>query len=352
MKASMLARNFGDRIRELHTAGRGTAQVAEELRAEGVEGVTRYGVREAIRILGITPHPHGGRLKVEPLAQPEDDDIESLVRRRVEAARRELSRGDEHTRTVTLPAEPVAMLVLGDPHVDNEGCDWPELVRLVEACQGVEGLYAACVGDMADNWIGRLGRLYAKSSTTAEEGWRLSEWLLRSLRWIALVGGNHDAWAHAPGNDPLRVLSQITGVACYAPDEIRLTLRWEDPALEPIVWIIRHDFAGRSWYHPTHGPNKEAMLDGRCHILTAGHIHQWGELVTEQRHGRVTRAIRVRGLKRRDSYAREKGYSEQQHGAACLLVIDPRVEGPHRVTTWWDVPAGVAYLESVREPRS
>ena len=136
---------------------------------------------------------------------------------------------------------------------------------------------------------------------------------------------------------------------CYAQDELRITLQWKGrPDLEPVVWVLRHDFGGRSWFHPTHGPHKEAMLDGKCHILTAGHIHQWGQLSTEQRHGRVTHAVRVRGYKRADAYAKQKGFFEQQYGEAALIVIDPHNEGAGRISIHWDLEDGCNYLKWLR----
>ena len=248
---------------------------------------------------------------------PADGDvpISELIERRITASKRHAVRAAAHTRQLELPPQPVGIMVFGDPHVDNEGCDWETLHKHIELCKSTDGVYAACVGDVQDNWIGRLQRLYSQSSILASDGWRLSEWLLGELEWLAIVGGNHDQWAHGPGVDPLKWISADANVRCYANDEIRITLNWKGrPDLEPIVWILRHDFSGRSWYHPTHGPHKEAMLDGRCHLLTAGHIHQWGQLTTEQRHGRVTHALRVRGYKNNDTHARRLNFPEQQHG--------------------------------------
>ena len=202
---------------------------------------------------------------------------------------------------------------------------------------------------MQDNWVGRLARCYADTSITASDGWRLSEWFLSSMQWVAIVGGNHDAWSHSAGLDPMKWLTQKCGVLCYAQDEIRITLNWKDnPHLEPVVWILRHDFSGRSWFHPTHGPHKEAMLDGRCNILTAGHIHQWGQLTTEQRHSRVTHAVRVRGYKRADSYAKQKGFFEQNFGEAVLIVINPKETGAGRITFHWNIKEGCQYLKFLR----
>ncbi|MBM61377.1 MAG: hypothetical protein CL484_00330 [Acidobacteria bacterium] len=311
---------------------------------------------ESSRSLSDNPadrEPDRGIAIVDESDAVDEVPIDELIAARVKAGRRKVASAAMHRRTLRVPCEPFALAILGDPHVDNRGCDWHALVRHVELFQQTPGVLTACVGDMQDHWIGRLGKLYAESDCTASDGWRLSEWLLRELQWVALVGGNHDAWAQSPGLDPYKWLADRCQVTCYAPDELRITFTFEErPELEPIVWILRHDFGGRSWYHPTHGPHKEAMLDGRCHLLTAGHIHQWGHLTTEQRHGRVTHAIRVRGYKRNDSYARQKGFTEQMHGEACLVVIDPVSTGPGRLTVFWDLKTGCEHLTWLRERRA
>lgn len=288
-----------------------------------------------------------------PTSESEEVSIEELIQSRVKASKRKKKKFNRHKRKLELPAEPTGLMILGDPHVDNDGCDWEKIFEDVKLAQSTEGVLMACVGDMQDNWIGRLSKLYSNSSITASDGWRLSEWLLNSMQWIAIVGGNHDSWAHGPGVDPMQWLTKQCGVMCYAPDEIRMTLTWRDrPDLEPIIWILRHDFGGRSWYHPTHGPNKEAMLDGKCHLLTAGHIHQWGQLTTEQRHSRVTHAVRVRGYKRNDSFAIQKGFFEQTYGEAALIVLDPELEGPGRIKIFWDLEEGCKYLTYLRASSS
>ena len=278
--------------------------------------------------------------------------IEQLIEDRKRAYQRKRSKFSKHKRTLVLASEPVGIMVMGDPHVDNDGCDWGKIFEHIEIASKTEGVLAACVGDMQDNWIGRLARCYANSSVTASDGWRLSEWLISSMQWVAIVGGNHDAWANGPGVDPMLWLTKKCGVMCYAPDEIRITLKWKNPDLEQLVWILRHDFKGRSWYHPTHGPHKESMLDGMCHLLTAGHIHQWGQLTTEHRHGRISHSVRVRGYKRNDAYAISKGFHEQIYGESVLVVIDPFITGPQRISIFWDIAAGCDYLTFIRDKYS
>ena len=274
-----------------------------------------------------------------------DQPIEELIRARIRASRRKRAKANLHHRTLELDPEPFGVVIFGDPHVDNEGCDWDLLQKHVELVQSTPNCYGVCQGDMQDNWIGRLQKMYANSSMKASDAWRLSRWLLEQITWVAVVGGNHDAWAHAPGVDPLGWVSKEANVLAYAPDELRLTLTWRGrPDLEPLIWVIRHDFKGRSMYHPTHGVHKEAQLDGQAHLLTAGHLHQWGELTTEQRHGRVTHSLRVRGYKRNDAYAREKGFPEQEHGAAVFVLFRPCADPAGRIQTFWDVSEGAEYL--------
>ena len=347
-----ILKNYSNEILALREQGLGRRLVAREL----TRICGRYCSTGTMQ--NVLRHLEGNervKSKVDIDVTPLDEDLETqipideLIQLRIKASHRKINRFQKHKRTIQLPAVPFGVLIFGDPHVDNESCDWQLLSEHVKLAQETEGVLATCVGDMQDNWIGRLARCYSEASVSASDGWRLSEWLLSSLQWLAIVGGNHDAWANGPGVDPMKLLTEKTGVLCYAPDEIRIVMKWKDhPDVEPIVMVIRHDFPGRSWFHPTHGPHKESMLDGQCHLLAAGHIHQWGELVTEQRHGRITNSLRVRGYKRADAYAMQKGFFEQQHGCAALVVINPLLDGPGRIKTFWDLEDGCQYLTYLR----
>jgi hypothetical protein len=671
-------------LRERIEAGAGPKSIARFLtEATGERIGWRRGKRAIATVRGMdAPQPARPAhdfdiIDTDPIEDSEAT-IEELIAHRVKVSQRKIEKHRLHRRSLELPAEPLGVVCFGDPHVDNDGCDFARLIEHIRLTASEPGMLAVCVGDMQDNWIGRLARLYADASVTASDGWRLSSWLLSQYTWLAIVGGNHDchddqtevltrrgwlpftdvrpddtvlgldpsgaavwqpierqvayaydgplhrietarvsaavtpnhrvlyrprkrdadgactwgeltyrtpaeirgrvslpvagrstndgialtdaqlrvaawiltdghietrdggvsrirvyqresnmravasafddagiaykiavrdrkiesiqgralkapcqpsgvlslsadesrkvahaldfhdksslpswtidlsdaqfevflsalmagdgtwaksgnagafykserivnqlqalcvqhgytasvyryrdnqhrlniyrgdgsqldwrdrtehytgdvycltvpqgnfcvrrngkahfsgnSWAKAAGVDPLEWLTKKHCVKAYASDEVRLTLSWRGrPDIEPLVWVVRHDFRGRSWYHPTHGPNKEAMLDGRAHLLTAGHIHQWGTLHTEQRHGRITHAVRVRGYKRADTYAMTAGFSEQEHGEAVLVVIDPCSDNAHRVTLWWDLAAGVDYLRTLRE---
>ena len=286
-------------------------------------------------------------VKSQSLDELEEEDFEiiDILEHKKKIQERKFKKNRDKT-IVVLPPEPFAVWCIGDPHLDNDGCSILELMEQMKIVKKSKNtIYSGCVGDLTDNWIGRLGVLYQHSSITAEDGWKLSKWFLSQLEWLFFVGGNHDAWASRAGINPLMWICQQSEVKAYGEDEVRLEIQWiNDSTLENIVICARHDHKGRSWFHPTHGPNKESMLDGKGHIFISGHIHSWGYLQTEQRHGRVTHAIRVKGYKQIDSYAKKNQFYTQQHGSSCLIVINPKDTTPSRIQVFWDIQSGVDYL--------
>ncbi|MEL7012665.1 MAG: hypothetical protein AAFO72_05235, partial [Pseudomonadota bacterium] len=50
--------------------------------------------------------------------------------------------------------EPCAILWFGDPHLDDDGCDFEALEKAVEVAR-LPGVYSVGIGDYQNNWIGR-----------------------------------------------------------------------------------------------------------------------------------------------------------------------------------------------------
>ena len=276
----------------------------------------------------------------------EDLEVLDILEHKKKIQRRKFSK-QKKKHVVILPPEPFAIWCIGDPHLDNDGCEILRLMKEMEIVKRNKNkIYSGCVGDLNDNWIGRLGLLYQNTSITAEDGWKLSKWFLSQMEWLFLLGGNHDAWANRAGINPLQWLCQLSDVKVYGEDEVRIEIQWlGNSDLEEIRIQCRHDHKGRSWFHNTHGPNKAAILDGKDHIFLSGHIHSWGHLQTEQRYGRVTHAIRVKGYKQIDSYAKKNQFFTQEHGSSCLIVIDPMNKSPSRIQVFWDIETGAKYLD-------
>jgi len=286
----------------------------------------------------------------KPLTSPavpvsSSNDIEDLLEERCQKYRKKyLQEQEARIKTVAVGAKPIAILHLGDPHLDDDGCDLPLLREHIKLATRCPRVYGGNIGDTTNNWIGRLERLYAKQSTTFDEAIALAEWLCRSIEWAYFVIGNHDSWNQ--GSTILKLLLRQSKVWAAVGHECRLSLRFDNGVVVNIC--ARHDHKGRSMYHSTHGALKAHIFGDRwADLHISGHTHQWGMMQIETEDGKPRWAIRVRGYKRMDEFAREKGFYEHQHGSACLTVINPYVPECDRILPFWDVSTGLKYLESV-----
>ena len=98
--------------------------------------------------------------------------------------------------------EPIGLLWMGDPHIDDNYCDWDNLREHLRIINEYDGVYGCNLGDYQNNWVGRLGRLYGEQDTSHKTAWKLVEWLINEMNPLILIGGNHDMWSGA--GDPLK----------------------------------------------------------------------------------------------------------------------------------------------------
>ena len=238
---------------------------------------------------------------------------------------------------------PIGILHFGDPHVDDDGTDITALEHHKKLCMEVEGLFGANVGDVTNNWVGRLAKLYGEQSTSAKQAWRLAEWLLKDLKLLYLIGGNHDGWSGA--GDPLQWITRQTD-SLYQSSEVRLALNFPNGATVRIN--ARHDFGGSSMWNPAHGPMKAVFHGVRDHIAICGHKHKSGYgIIKDPAEGIACHAIQVASYKIFDRYARDKNFRDQNLSPCALTVIDPRLPQTHPdlVKVFWDADEGVSYLK-------
>lgn len=276
--------------------------------------------------------------------------IDELIERRLkDFERKKEAEEARHLIPVKVNVEgPFGIVHFGDPHVDDDGCDLPTLLKHLNIVKNTEAMFGANVGDLQNNWIGRLARLWSMQSTTARDAWRLVEWMIGYIDWLYLVGGNHDAWSGS--NDPLEwitrwgdnnVLFQYNGVRlnliCPNGKEVRIN--------------ARHDFPGHSMWNVTHGPLRAAMTGWRDHILTCGHKHVSGYQVTKDpMSGLLSHVIRLAGYKRHDRYAEEKGFPDHTISPASCTIIDPSKsdDDPGLVTVMNDIDLAARTLTMMR----
>ena len=236
---------------------------------------------------------------------------------------------------------PIAVCHLGDPHVDDNGTDIVQLQKHVNIINETEGMFGANVGDTQNNWVGRLARLYGEQSTSSAEAWVLTEWLIGSVQWLYLIGGNHDLWSGS--GDPIRWMKKVG--AEYEGWQARLNLVFKNKKCVRIN--ARHDFTGHSQWNTAHGPSKAVQMGWRDHILVCGHKHTSGyQMLKDPSTGLISHTLRVAGYKIHDEYAKRLGLPNQNISPASVTIIDPQYadDDPKLITVIHDVEEAAEYL--------
>lgn len=283
------------------------------------------------------------KLQVAP-APKRDEPLAELLERK----RKAITRSVEHEEWANLiPVQvkddkPIGVFMVGDPHLDDDGCDIVQLEKDLTAVGRVPGMYAGHIGDITNNWVGRLARLYAHQSTSFQDGLRLAEWMFGLCPNLFVVNGNHDTWGN--GADLLRF---IVSAGVHQSHGARLQLTW--PGGERIRIHARHDFPGKSQFSDTHGMKREVLWGHRDHILVAGHTHVDEARCEPSLDGQVHWMFRVSGYKVIDEFAKEHNFRRKRLAPGVALIIDPRQRIPaERVKPFWDVEAAGAYLSWLR----
>lgn len=309
-------------------------------------GATR--VRDAVK-------EHNRVSQEKPFTVPELPTGELTIEELLASRRKVFQRKDEGAKARKLiPVKvnldgPIGILHFGDPHIDDDGCDFPRLEADVALVNKTEGLFAGNVGDLHNNWIGRLARLYAQQSTTAKQAWMLVEWFVQSVSWLYIVKGNHDLWSGA--GDPLDFIKRYADVGLMEAHGARMELTF--PNDKRIRINARHDFSGHSMWNPNHGPVKAIKAGWRDHILTCGHKHEtgFGPPLKDPASGLISWPLRCAGYKKHDRYADELGLPDQTISPSILTIIDPRYDDddPRLITPFLSADEGADYLKYLRK---
>lgn len=237
--------------------------------------------------------------------------------------------------------QPIGITWLGDPHVDDDGCNWPKLRSDVRLIKETDGLYGANLGDSSNNWIGRLQRLYACQNATEAQAWKLVEWLMEEVPWLILLRGNHDAWSGA--GSPISWMNSRATV----DEDWRAKVQLRFPNAATYTFDARHDHPGHSQWNALHGQRKAALFEANADCYIAGHRHNWATSQFEEQ-GRVVTLLRARGYKHIDHFALTKGYPEQDHGQSVTTIIDPTKPQVSRCKVFVEAEEAADYLTYLR----
>ena len=285
-----------------------------------------------------------------PLLPDGKIDVNELIERRKTEFKR---KDDAHRARKLIPVkvkttEPIAVCLFGDPHVDDSGTDLGALQRDMEVIKATDGMYAGCIGDVQNNWIGRLARLWGEQETTAMQSWQLVEWFVQELtgKWLFMVQGNHDHWAGT--GDPLRWIQRQSKVSVTGDHTVRMALRF--PNGQEVRIVARHDFPGNSMWNPSHGQLRAAHLTHHDHLLVSGHKHTGGyQMMRVPATGLLTHCLQLGSYKVHDSYADALGLPSRLISPSATVIIDPLAGELGLVRVEHDIEAAADWLTWRRE---
>ena len=283
-----------------------------------------------------------------PSFPDEDVAVETMIDGMTERFLRRKASHDAHTwfPVGVKDDKPIGILWIGDPHVDDNGCNWPVLRKHIAICKDTPGLYGANIGDTTNNWAGRLAHLYAEQDASRKTARRLAQWFMveAGIKWIVFLIGNHDAWGD--GAEILARMGKQCGtqkIVCH-DWEARFCLAFPN-GWSPRIYAA-HNFPGHSQWNPLHGPMKEGQLGQAADLYVCGHLHNWATFQFENAaRGGNQLFIRVKGYKFLDDYARRLGKHEQESGCSIMTVFDPR---DRSIIYFENIEKGADYLTKLR----
>lgn len=277
----------------------------------------------------------------------EDESIDAIRQRALEKYNRKREASSKRNWfTIKLNEEkPYGFLWFGDPHLDDDGTNWPLLEKHV-ALAAMDGVYCGNIGDTTNRWVGRLIQKYADQSITWTDADRLAEWFMKDsgCTWLVWLLGNHDLWNR--GADFYKRIG--------APEIPVLNWRAKFKIKHPSGTELRvdasHGRKGKSIYNELHGTLRDAMLGEAADLYVTGHTHNYAMEHVELASRRAAAwLVQLRGYKEMDEYALTNGFPECQYGSSVLVIVDPR-KGARNVIShcFEDVEMGVEYLKMLR----
>jgi hypothetical protein len=252
-----------------------------------------------------------------------------------------------HWFRVGLPTdEVIGLTVVGDPHLGSNGCNTPLLEEDVRIMAETPGVHAINIGDSVDNWAGNLVRLYAENDVSKQTERTLARWFLQDsgVPWCLFLLGNHDVM-----DAGFAAYLETLNASTIPLVDWRAKFRLVFPGGREVRVIASHDFKGSSIYNPLHGQKRASLWGEDADLWVSGHRHNWAIQQDEMEDGRVVTFARARGYKWIDDFALRRGFSQQQHGASIMFVIDPLAKTPTGlVHPFADIREGAEYLKYKR----
>jgi hypothetical protein len=233
------------------------------------------------------------------------------------------------------PSLPVGIVFTGDWHVGAGGVELDRLRRDLTTIGQTDGLYAVGMGDMIEG-VGVANKAAAamysgivnKSDVQIATAVHLAR--LCGEKWLAITGGNHDAFSYrATGIERAHLIAKRLAAPFFSEGggTIKVTMANAEYTIG-----VRHNGKGNSQINTTNAqrrtfdewPNWENV-----DVICLAHLH-FNDLHVPPRKGGQCVYLRSGTAKTRDSYARDKGYTPEYGMPVVILMPDQKVILPFR----------------------
>jgi hypothetical protein len=242
---------------------------------------------------------------------------------------------------------PIGLLIFGDPHLGSPLTNWTKLLRDMDLVKNTPGLFGVNLGDVGDNWAGKLAHLWADNEMSHRTEQRLVRWFLRDIDWLLWLRGNHCFWT-GPGDPTPWLAEQEDVIAADWSQRIELVF----PRGRPCRIGAYHGARGSSMWNSVHGAVKQIRLGARDHLVVAGHTHRGQMLgpIEDDNTGEWSWALNVGSYKDlADGFSKRIGGEGQNAYPSALVIIDPEAPAEEDFIRLRFPVAGAAELTWLRE---
>lgn len=339
-------KRMAPQLQEWNRLGLTIREQVEKCKAAGID-VNDAMLRDGRCRLGIKYPPSVGKgFEVQAVPTP-NRPIDEIIRDQAERHREKMARWDVKHDGIRVSLDdpgPYGIVFFGDPHGDDDGCDFGRLCADMDLVKSTPHCYGLNLGDLSNNWIRALGHLYGVQHTTEDEAAEIVRYIVGYLDWLAVILGNHDKWS------PLAAeICRNAGVTYVSHGAMfRITCGDRDLLID-----ARHTHRGHSMYNPAHAQLKRNYRGSKAHLIVGAHVHTSAyTMVRNGVTGHIGHALRVGTYKLADEYADTNGFDQDSIGPSVMAVICPDADDTGYVTVFHDLAQGAVFLEAMRNRKA